>query len=70
MTDNFAQPFADIVFNSTRDGVFITDAENHILAVNPAFSDITGFSREEVIGKSHHPEVRAPGSSLLSGHVG
>ena len=52
MTDNFAQPFADIVFNSTRDGVFITDAENHILAVNPAFSDITGFSREEVIGKS------------------
>ncbi|QQX79647.1 EAL domain-containing protein [Shewanella sp. KX20019] len=40
------------VFSDTHEGIVITDADRMIVDVNPAFSDITGYSREEVIGKS------------------
>lgn len=40
------------VFESIAEGVIVTDRRNRILAVNPAFFRITGFSREEVIGKT------------------
>jgi len=38
------------IFDTTRDGVMITDAENRIVDVNPAFSQTTGYSRAEVLG--------------------
>ena len=40
------------VFDNTQEAVVITDANNTIIDVNPAFSRITGYSREEVIGKN------------------
>lgn len=40
------------VFNYAREGIMITSAEGTILEVNAAFSRITGFSREEAIGRS------------------
>ena len=40
------------IFNSTCDGVLITDADNHILEVNKAFTQVTGYNRDEIIGKS------------------
>ena len=40
------------VFESANEGIVIADRENHILAVNRAFSEITGFSAEEVVGSS------------------
>lgn len=40
------------VFEHTHDGIFITDAEVTILQVNPAFERLTGFSKEEAIGKN------------------
>jgi diguanylate cyclase (GGDEF)-like protein/PAS domain S-box-containing protein len=40
------------VFETTAEGIFIADAESRILSVNPAFSEITGFSAEETIGRS------------------
>ena len=39
------------VFKHTVDGVLVTDADNRILQVNDAFCDITGYRREDVIGK-------------------
>ena len=39
------------IFNHTVDGVLITNAENRIIHINDAFSEITGFTRDEVIGK-------------------
>ncbi|MFT6986375.1 MAG: diguanylate cyclase (GGDEF)-like protein/PAS domain S-box-containing protein [Psychromonas sp.] len=51
---------AACVFDGTLDGVLITDVNGVILSVNPAFSDITGYSADEVIGltprilKSYH----------------
>lgn len=40
------------VFQNTTEGIFITDAEGIIRSVNPAFSEITGYSAEEAIGQT------------------
>jgi len=40
------------VFDTSREGIIITDPETRILAVNPAFTLITGFSPEDVLGRS------------------
>ena len=40
------------VFGSSQEGIVITDANNIFLDVNPAFTQITGYTREEVIGKN------------------
>ena len=40
------------VFENTDEGVVITDANGLIIDVNRAFSEITGYSREEVIGQN------------------
>ncbi|MBN1218994.1 MAG: PAS domain S-box protein [Anaerolineae bacterium] len=36
----------------TVDGVIITDAEGKIIYVNPAFEQVSGYSREEIIGQN------------------
>ncbi|MDO8812587.1 MAG: PAS domain S-box protein [Gallionella sp.] len=36
----------------THEGITITDAHANIIRVNQAFQDITGYSQEEVLGKS------------------
>ena len=38
------------VFDNTVEGIVITDAAGTIRMVNSAFSAITGYSREEIIG--------------------
>ncbi|MDD5248149.1 MAG: PAS domain S-box protein [Rhodocyclaceae bacterium] len=40
------------VFQSSHDGILITDVHGTILDVNQAFCDLTGYSRDEAIGKS------------------
>jgi len=49
---------ASKVFASSQEGI-ITDAQNLIVDVNEAFERITGFSRQEIIGKS--PSVLSSG---------
>lgn len=39
------------VFESTADGVIITDADIKIIAVNRTFTEITGYSEGEALGK-------------------
>ena len=36
----------------THDGILITDAQSNIIRVNCAFTKITGYSQEEVLGKN------------------
>lgn len=43
---------ASKVFESVSDGIFVTDVDGTILFVNPAFTTVTGYSAEEVIGKN------------------
>jgi diguanylate cyclase (GGDEF)-like protein/PAS domain S-box-containing protein len=53
-----------MVLENSSEGMIVTDADNLIIAVNPAFSNITGYSFEEVKGKNprilksgHHDEA-------------
>ncbi|MGA9045067.1 diguanylate cyclase domain-containing protein [Sulfuricurvum sp.] len=46
---------AACVFKNTLDGVLITDADGIILSVNPAFTEITGYTAEEAVG--HNPRI-------------
>jgi len=52
------------VYDTSSEGILITDADNQIVAVNPAFISITGYLAEEVVGKDpsilssgHHDEA-------------
>ena len=47
------------VFTDALMGVMITDADKVLIDVNPAFCEITGYSREEVIGKN--PSILSSG---------
>jgi diguanylate cyclase (GGDEF)-like protein/PAS domain S-box-containing protein len=40
------------VVNHVNEGITITDTDRNIVFINPAFSAITGYSAEEVIGKN------------------
>lgn len=40
------------VFAASPEGIVISDADNHIVDVNPAFTRITGYSREEALGRN------------------
>lgn len=48
------------VFDAATEGIMVTDAENRIVRVNPAFTRITGYGYEDVQGKTP--------SLLASGH--
>lgn len=40
------------VFDSSAEGIIITDSEQHILKVNHAFSEISGYQPEEIVGQT------------------
>jgi diguanylate cyclase (GGDEF)-like protein/PAS domain S-box-containing protein len=48
----FETQVSTMVFRNTAEGVMITDVAGEILAVNPAFTRITGYSAEEAIGRN------------------
>ncbi|MCH9757273.1 MAG: diguanylate cyclase [Gammaproteobacteria bacterium] len=41
-----------LMFQESSEGMMITDSEAHIIDVNDSFTQITGYSREEVLGKN------------------
>ncbi|MBL3601801.1 MAG: EAL domain-containing protein [gamma proteobacterium endosymbiont of Lamellibrachia anaximandri] len=47
------------VFDTTTEGIMVTDAENRIKTVNPAFSRITGYELSEVVGRN--PSILSSG---------
>lgn len=46
------QALAASVFYYSRDGIMITSLDGNILAVNDAFSAITGYRADEVLGRN------------------
>jgi len=40
------------VVENTAEAIVITDANNNIISVNKAYTDITGYTQEEVLGKN------------------
>jgi len=43
----------DAVFNHAMEGIMVSDVQGVVRAVNPAFSRITGFDADDVVGKPH-----------------
>ncbi len=58
----YEKRLATSLFKTSAEAMVITDSDNHIIKVNPAFTKITGYAYEEAIGKN--PKV------LSSGHHG
>ena len=52
------------VFDSTQESIVMTDAAANIVAVNPAFEEITGFREAEVMGKN--PRIMKSGKHNAS----
>ncbi|MEY4593161.1 MAG: hypothetical protein RIR18_2056 [Pseudomonadota bacterium] len=48
-----------MVFEVANEGILITDDRQHVLAVNPAFSQITGYRPDEIVGK--HTRILSSG---------
>lgn len=45
------QRLAAAVFEAARESILVTDAQGYIVAVNPAFTDASGYTEAEVLGK-------------------
>ena len=43
---------AALVYQASSEGMVVTTAKGRVLAVNPAFSSLTGYTADEVIGKT------------------
>ncbi len=50
---------ATALFSNVREGIVVTDIEGRIVEVNPAFTHITGYARDEVLG--HTPRLLSSG---------
>ncbi len=61
------QDLAQSVFQHLHEGLLITDPQHRMLAANPTFTEITGYSQDELLGTV--PSLLAPaeaGSELAS----
>ncbi|WNV05017.1 EAL domain-containing protein [Candidatus Methylospira mobilis] len=47
------------IFETCQEAILVTNADNIIVVVNPAFSRITGYRRDEVLGKN--PKILSSG---------
>jgi len=47
------------VFEFSKEGIIVTDADRNIVSVNKSFSEITGYSATEVLGRN--PKLLASG---------
>lgn len=43
---------AALVYSNTEEAIVVTDENGLVVSVNPAFTDITGYSLSEVVGRS------------------
>ncbi len=50
---------AAAVFNTASEAIVVSNEKNEIIAVNPAFTQITGYTKEEVLGKN--PNILSSG---------
>jgi diguanylate cyclase (GGDEF)-like protein/PAS domain S-box-containing protein len=57
---------AGAVFESAREAILVSDADNRIVAVNPAFTLMTGYSEAEVLGKN--PRLLQSGRTPRDGY--
>jgi PAS domain-containing protein len=56
------------VFEATQDAIVVTDRDARIVATNPAFTQISGYTAQEVLGQSVACCTRAIRMQLLRHH--
>ncbi len=44
--------FLENIFATTRDGIYVSNSQGQCIMINQAFSDITGYTQDELIGSS------------------
>jgi len=44
---------ASLIYENSSEAMSVTDAEGRIITVNPAFTRLTGYALEELVGKNH-----------------
>ncbi|MGR8929271.1 MAG: bifunctional diguanylate cyclase/phosphodiesterase [Gammaproteobacteria bacterium] len=54
-----ALKLAALVFDNSSEAMIVTDADNKILMINAAFTQVTGYTLDEVVGK--YPKILASG---------
>ncbi len=47
------------VYETSTEAMMVTDADNHILSINPAFTKVTGYTLDEVLGQN--PDILSSG---------
>lgn len=57
--DDEAQKLAALVFETSSEAMLVTEADGRIIATNPAFTDTTGYTAMEVLGKN--PKILSSG---------
>ncbi len=45
---------ASVIFNNIGEGIFVTDKDRKIVSINEAFTELTGFTQQDVYGKEAH----------------
>ena len=58
-TDITEKELADLIYKNSSQGMFVVDTNIKIIGINPAFTQITGFNSEDVIGKN--PNILSSG---------
>jgi len=46
-----ALQLASLVYQNSNEAMVVTDSENHIIAINPAFTKLTSYTLEDALGK-------------------
>ncbi len=59
ITEQVTPELAELLFNSTSDGVFAVNDKMHIIAFNKAAEKILGIRKEEALGRPCHEVLRA-----------
>lgn len=51
-SDITEREIASLIYQHGSQALLVTDANNHIISINPAFTEITGYTEEDVVGKN------------------
>jgi PAS domain S-box-containing protein len=60
-----SKDFLESIFNTTADGIMVVDAMAHIVGINNAVEELTGYTREELIGR-HIQEIGVKDQRVLA----
>ena len=52
MRSQLIDPWSEILFEGSRDAIFLSDAQSRFLAVNRAACELTGYSGDELLAMS------------------